>query len=511
MPATFTFVDNFAIDQQSRKQIRSHVMKGKNTAKARAAAGRLAKAHKKEDVVIAASSNDAGSSDDADAPLLVVTHNFLPALYPRETAPRPDALVGGALAGVRFALPMNPREQLLVKQFYLQVLPIFYPPEFCKRKGEIESPWLDMAFRDESYLFGTVAFASIFSDNASGRKKLSIESRHYLSQCMTLLNRKLSSNEAHDITCIAVILGLAMLACSVNDMEAFHVHVQGLRKLVIFRGGIMTLAHEPNLAEKVLRMDIEDALAMGLPPTFRATLLNVKSQAPIPGFEDVRFPSLDTIRSVHRDLADAAQDIQVLTRYLQKASEGPKLSPGQYHTVIVWRWCALFALSPLDVSDFSNPVAETLYLTLAALLTFLCAPNPRQYDILTRRVIYIVDKMMATGSSLPNHINPRLMNWVLHVILGSIMRGTSHAWLLPKMRQVREINGFRTWQDALASAKEYPWVPAVQDKHVQNVFTMSEPRGGPRELVWAAESVQVKGIPKRKMILYGDSTPADNS
>lgn len=40
MPAAFTFVDNFAIDGPTRKEIRSHVMKGKNKNKARASSSK---------------------------------------------------------------------------------------------------------------------------------------------------------------------------------------------------------------------------------------------------------------------------------------------------------------------------------------------------------------------------------------------------------------------------------------------------------------------------------------
>lgn len=481
MSGSFAFVDHFAIDQRSRKQIRSHVMKGKNTASARA--GRHC---------------DSPQGDDSDSASKLTLFNFEDVRDTRIFVAHPDARLCSAFSGVHFAYARNDRERALVKQcpwnlpirpdgcqicpadhnlaVYSNIAPIAYPSEFCKRTTQIESPWFEYVLKDEAYLCGAVAFAVAFSDFASGRKKLSEEYGSYFGRCLSLLKDKLSSAQALETSCVAVVLGLCLLSAAVADFEAVPVHIQGLRKLVAFRGGVETLAEEPNLMEKVQRADLEDALLTGLPPAFPSTLRNVEPRFPILGFSDVRFPSLDSIRNIHTGLADAAQNIQVLTRYLQEVSDGAKLMPGEYHWHITSNWGTLFELSPIAKSGLKHPVAEILHLALVSMMSFLNVhmgiPNPRRYDILTRRIIRVVNKIMAAGSSLSDRIDPMLMNWILHVILATLMRDTSHTWLIAKLKRVREINGFDNWQDAHASAKNYPWVPALHDKHIQAVFSV---------------------------------------
>lgn len=105
MSGSFAFVDNFAIDQRSRKQIRSHVMKGKNTTRARNATGRRPNRQQVD-----------ADSEDSASPSEIILHNFADAFHARASVPQPFAQICGAFAGVHFPVAIDDREQLLVRQ-----------------------------------------------------------------------------------------------------------------------------------------------------------------------------------------------------------------------------------------------------------------------------------------------------------------------------------------------------------------------------------------------------------
>lgn len=358
-----------------------------------------------------------------------------------------------------------------------------YPSEFCVQQDVIDSPWFKFTLEDEGYCLGVLAISTAYWDMTRGRKKLSPDYKLYFSKCLAALNKKLSGEGAGDTSTIALITGLCILAMTLGDHSSLKIHVEGLRIVVKHRGGIRTLGDMPLIMEKVQRADIELSLVSGTPAAFVSDAAKDEPILFLPAFPGVSFPSLATIERLHPGLAQAAQEVHVLTRYLAKLSEGQreKLRPSDFAYHITHSFTKVLALGSIGTSAFADPAAEVVHLTLAAILSVLTVqfgvPNEKRYDVLVTRLVTTVDGILAAGSALHTVIDPLLMNWVLHILPATILRDSEYDWVIPNMILVRDLVGLESWQGALEAAQAYPWVPDFHDKHIRRLWFSS--RGSP--------------------------------
>ncbi|KAK0383336.1 hypothetical protein NLU13_9249 [Sarocladium strictum] len=487
---SFAFVDNFAIDGRSRREIRSHVMRGKNTTKARASKRRVSAAIlvPSTEIPEAKVTGSRKLEDDGATekrPLELILHNTKGSLTPTALMPRPYRRLQDTFSGVSFPVAVDDDAQLLIKQFYMSYGRYIYPAEFCHQQDVIDSPWFSFVLVDEAYCHGTLAISIACHDLARGRKKLSSEYKMYLAKCLSLLNQKLSGEGAGDTSTIALVTGLCVLSLTLGDLSLLKIHVGGLRNVIQHRGGIKSLAAENALVmEKAARADIEDALSTGCPAVFSREIANDERIQPMPSFPVAAFPSLHSLRARHAGLAHAAQEVHTLTQYLSMvAEEGEKLRPWIFASHVTYAFSKVLALGAIGTSDLSDPVADIVHLALAAILSVLTVqigiPNDKRYDVLLRRFVRAVDHFMAAGHSLHTLIDPLLMNWILHVLPATILQETAeHEWLRPKMVLVRDLLGLGTWQEAHAAAQAYPWITggSFHDKHIRR-FWSAERRG----------------------------------
>jgi|SRR5687767_12956817 hypothetical protein len=130
MSASFAFVDNFAIDGRSRREIRSHVMRGKNTTKARASKRRVVPipATKpqvtkpqvtKPQVTKAPVAKSQKPEDDGATekrPLELILHNTKGSLTTTALMPQPFRRLQDTFSGITFPVAVDDHKQLLIKQ-----------------------------------------------------------------------------------------------------------------------------------------------------------------------------------------------------------------------------------------------------------------------------------------------------------------------------------------------------------------------------------------------------------
>lgn len=110
MVNTFAFVDNFAIDGRSRKEIRSHVMRGKNTSKARAKGQRCVPIQERPEP-------EARTEEPKEPQMLeMILHNTNGWLTATSTMEQAPITLPDDFSGVSFPVAMNKRSRLLIKQ-----------------------------------------------------------------------------------------------------------------------------------------------------------------------------------------------------------------------------------------------------------------------------------------------------------------------------------------------------------------------------------------------------------
>ncbi|KAK0741795.1 hypothetical protein B0T21DRAFT_345677 [Apiosordaria backusii] len=226
------------IDPASRKQIRSHVMRGKN--------------RKRVDLSTKPSFrswiNDCQVSD------------YLP--LPQSIPPR----VGNDLSHIAFIIPLKPYMQDLMFQWFTVIKQAVYPVETCVQPDSHQ--WVEYLSYDQAYLHSVLFSTHAFFD-WSRSAKIGDVTMHHLNTCIVSLQQNLlNACLAVSDSTITTVTTLAMMADLFGDYEDERKHIEGLFKIVEVRGGIRALQYNPQLQSKVLRGDLGLALSTGSKPLF---------------------------------------------------------------------------------------------------------------------------------------------------------------------------------------------------------------------------------------------------
>lgn len=98
-----------------------------------------------------------------------------------------------------------------------------------------------------------LAITAAMIDFFLAREEVSPAVLTHLSQTFTLVNQKLSSNEATSDTSLAVVVLLIIYEQLRRDEDRMQVHFEGLRRMVNLRGGLIALGHNCSLVQKICR------------------------------------------------------------------------------------------------------------------------------------------------------------------------------------------------------------------------------------------------------------------
>lgn len=197
------------------------------------------------------------------------------------------------------------------------------------------------------------------------------------------------------------------------------------------------------------------------------------------------FPALDCIKDLHSSLADAAQDMTALTRYLDSLGKDSRLGPDEYHDIVTSASCTVFAAGALGVPKFSNLIATAIHLALVALLTTLIADGTPYhirsrigYDVLTNRTIKVVDQLLFDVDATREVTDLETVNWVLHVIAASVAWETEYPWVLSRMSLLRRKLDLLDREEALAAVRRYPWTN-LHDDNIRRMWQETDAKDDP--------------------------------
>lgn len=139
---------------------------------------------------------------------------------------------------------------------------VMYPLADCidfHKNDKVDSLWFDLLTYDAAYMHCVVflcqAYSSLILSGPQNVSSACQEMVHY-SKALQLLRERLSGQskeiETWDST-ILVILYLTTHAHLVGDITAARHHLQGLRKLTEFKGGIYAFRYNPKLILELVK------------------------------------------------------------------------------------------------------------------------------------------------------------------------------------------------------------------------------------------------------------------
>lgn len=215
------------IDPAARKQIRSHVMRGKNRKRV----------DPRRNVTLGSWINDCQAPPAA--PVKMPDQMVIP------------RRVGTEISHFQLVDVVDPHRTQLVFAWFSVIKQNMYPIETVIQPPK--DPWLDYLAYDSAYL-QCVLFASQAFLDWGRERRIGELSFHHLNAAMQSLRQTLAKDDltASDST-IAVVVTLSMMAGVLHDCSAASKHLEALFHLLQMRGGIRAVQHNPQLQIKVFR------------------------------------------------------------------------------------------------------------------------------------------------------------------------------------------------------------------------------------------------------------------
>ncbi|KAM0233636.1 hypothetical protein ACHAPO_006924 [Fusarium lateritium] len=263
-PKKFEFVSSGPVGKpapESRKFIRSYVMRGKNTKKT------LTVQPKQDDVEEIHRPAPLAVTNLTQDSLWTVGHTHSrgdrywiqsPSLIAHLIKPPPD------LELFTFATPLDRNSQYLIYRFLTTIKDTLYPAEWCIDSDFQKSCWFHWLLEDPAYLHCVCFMVSAYKDLITARGQgnhnegwggdFSPSTRNRLRHTIKLLQDRLEDPKKQmDDTTTATIISLATMADAMEDAQAFEAHSNGLRRIVGLRGGLQAYTHNRQLQIKLCR------------------------------------------------------------------------------------------------------------------------------------------------------------------------------------------------------------------------------------------------------------------
>ncbi|KLO88852.1 uncharacterized protein LW93_12267 [Fusarium fujikuroi] len=496
-PKKFEFVSSDPVGKpapESRKFIRSHVMRGKNTKKS-------PPRHPILDVRVDAlpRANDDVEELDRPAPLAItrctdamwtVGHTHArqdrawvesPSLMAQLVKPPPD------LDLFTFATPLDKDSRYYIYRFLTTIKETMYPAEWCFDPDGEKVCWFRWLLEDPAYLHCICFMVSAFQDlinmqSLLGRGKyetgwggeFSASTRNRLRHTIKLLQERLQdpAKQVEDAT-TATIISLAMMADAMEDAQAFEAHSNGLRRIVKMRGGLQGYTHNRQLQIKLCRVDLGWSIRNGCKPeiydgkpaweplleAFGTVACSFEIQEPSLDFMNVYYTWDWRLQNTFKDL----RDFSALANKHSPSSK--KLKPEAFQEIML---SIQYRLLQLDFSQDPTPIQEALRIGLLAYEStiFLQIQGTKlKSDSFSRQFRDAIQATPVQGEATAN-----IKLWLL--VVGSIIVfDSSEDWLV---QSINSLTGRQSWEEVRERVKEVMWIDVIHDVSGRKAFEATQ-------------------------------------
>ncbi|KAF4950070.1 hypothetical protein FSARC_13304 [Fusarium sarcochroum] len=489
-PKKFEFVSSDAAGKpalESRKFIRSHVMRGKNTKRRVELINSLTPPESADDTSQGSNQDDVEEVDRSS--LSVVAHFTDDSLWTaghvhsrRERAwvQSPSLLAHlikppSDLQLFNYATPLDENSRYLIYRFLTTIKDTLYPAEWCFDTDRERTCWFRWLLEDPAYLHGILFMLSAFQDLVTRRitkgggnheggwdDEFSPSTRNRLRKTIMLLQDKIDDREKQlEDTTSAVIIMLAMMADAMEDAQAFEAHSNGLRRIVRMRGGLEAYSNNRQLQIKLCRVDLGWSIKNGCKPEIYdgkpAWEPILEAFGTVGNSFDIQKPSLDfmkqfatwdyRLQNVFKDL----RDFSTLANRLAPGTQ--KLKPEAFQEIML---SIQYRLLTLDYSD-ESPIQEAIRIGLLAYEStiFLQIQGKKlNSDEFSHRLRASIQAIPVQGEATAN-----IKLWLL--LIGSMMVfDSTEDWLV---QSIQNLTGRQTWAEVRERVKEIVWIDVAHD------------------------------------------------
>ncbi|KAK0652688.1 hypothetical protein B0T16DRAFT_369421 [Cercophora newfieldiana] len=459
-PAFNPFIVTTSLDKtdaQTRKLIRSHVMRGKNKGKSMPRKGK-----------------SRGADVNADASLQA-SHQA--ALRPHEeeeedgesgwehwalTSPRK---IAAELSLFRYTQELNHAQKELVFRAFTVVKPATYAVQLFGSDDHASGMFCFNGLSTHPAMVPSLLFtAQAFRDISLGTPLGSLAHTHLAKTLRLLQNSLHDETEATSLSTMVVVSSLATASIILGDLETAAKHLDGLYKIVEVRGGLESLGPLSMITYKALTLDLGLAMGVGTKPRFAQTQSSWSPQIAC-GPSGRRYSELDVLQPrPDPRLLNIWADLREFSRRANEATEQRKqMEAGLFYHLST---SVLYRL--LDLSFEPRSLSETLRLCILAYTKTLLIRVPglgRKMTFLTRQLEVALRPLPSLG-----HEGSPFLFWALMISTISIFEGLDEDWVCQGLLDLVADLGLKTWLEAKSVLKGFLWVDMLQDQPAKFIF-----------------------------------------
>ncbi|KAH8671730.1 hypothetical protein BX600DRAFT_510390 [Xylariales sp. PMI_506] len=445
-------------DPKTRKLIRSHVMRGRNTRQARRA--RRSQLDQVDQV-----NNHHSKTMQVKIPQRVDGKEREPtgwvAISPRRVASEL------ALIGIEFDL--NEHSVMLIHRAFTVVKPALYTMESALIKQPRDGVFCFTNIRQHPAMLDLVLFMAQSFGNFSRRLDNNDVARRYLTNTLYQLQRSLDDplDAIADSTMI-VVASLAAAAVILGDLEAAEKHLDGLSRMVELRGGAVSLADGDMLIHKAQRLDIAISMALGGSPRFFPGPISWNPQTSRGRRPANKFPELRAIvprpepRLLHT-WADL-KEFSVIANISLHADTN--MNPDLFTQASV--------SVPYRLVSLQYEVGSQQELLRLSMLAYIKGAFV-QINGLGKKMTLLAGCLRYTLLMQEQHTMPHRSNdfllWALFMAGIAIFEDSEEPWLRGAVQSTISALQLHTWAEVRAIVRSYLWVDAVFDLPGQRFYT----------------------------------------
>ncbi|XXG93831.1 hypothetical protein Hte_000080 [Hypoxylon texense] len=465
-------------DPEIRRSIRSHVMVGKNRGKT--LPPRKKKSTAPSSVSDSHSYNLRTDHECAEASLGTATLDIIP------------RKVGSDLSFIRFADTIEESAIGVILEFSSIAKKALFPLEQCINFGPKEKAWMEALTLDAAYLHAMAFSAQDYFDLLPGRAAhcRDVAARMagpHVIKTLQLLRERLEMSREHDLKMVkgsfstaAVVLCLAFHAHIMGEQQAALYHMQGLRKIVDFNGGLPGLGSNMKMQLEILRCDVGMALHYGSKPLFFADLAR-EPYWPYPDFtawSPDLISSLEPCRlisSLDPELARAWEVMKQFSALVNHAAFARQKLPKEY--LLDTMVSVVYPILHMPPGHFEpGSLDEAIRLSLLAycssvFLQWAGARLPYMHFPAMYRNCLVNLQLPELDTDSDGSSSSRLLLWLLMVGAVSVFGDCDDVWLKPWLRVNMELCGVSgSWDATRDVLNSFMWIGLVHDVPGKAVF-----------------------------------------
>ncbi|CAH0057331.1 unnamed protein product [Clonostachys solani] len=309
--------------------------------------------------------------------------------------------------------------------------------------------------------------------------------RHF-SRSLHLVNERLSGRYALENSTLIAIIGLSQFERVQEKYEEALVHVQGLNRLALLRGGIAGFRDQAALMQKLFRQvpsnttDLEIALYFGTATTFRAE--DLPSQGVTLWLRNLYKKDRQSYHKSQKitvGLDDSLQasflDIMSLAAFVSGRTPCPtKLQIYPFHDMIIFLGFRLLETRPLDQAKLVTTYESLLHLALIGFLTtFLrgLAGRASNFKAATSSLRKAIQEAPIEGYHFQ-----KLALWSALIGGHVLFNQDDEYWLIPRLAEVSYALNLDGWGGVEELLMDFPWIPSIHNKTAKRLWSMSKER-----------------------------------